>query len=80
MLTTCEHGTSGVDCSVAPQIPDAHDHFSQRAPWLRAGFLGFQGPRFWVTLNLIPCIADPRRATTSRSARLGCARALLTRP
>ena len=23
-----------------PQIPDEHDHFSQRAPWLRAGVLG----------------------------------------
>ena len=24
----------------AAQIPDEHDHFSQRAPWLRAGVLG----------------------------------------
>ena len=26
--------------AAAPQIPDEHDHFSQRAPWLRAGVLG----------------------------------------
>ncbi len=23
-----------------PQIPDEHEHYSQRAPWLRAGVLG----------------------------------------
>ncbi len=27
-------------CPAAAQIPDEHEHFSHRAPWLRAGVLG----------------------------------------
>ena len=28
------------DVSLKSQIPDEHEHYSQRAPWLRAGVLG----------------------------------------